>query len=370
VGAAAGEFADVIPRQPIRSGSVFLDETASVHPSVRIIGPVVVQRGATLEADVTLVGPTVIGIESHIGAGSTIAQSLVGPYARVMPNTDVIHRVVSGQWSSTTAAPSPAVSGGRWAGGDAIRNPARTSASRKAPTPPRARALGLAAKRAMDVALSALGLVALSLPLAVVAVLIKIDSKGPVFFSHRREGRNGKEFSCLKFRTMVSDADRMQRSLYVKSEVDGPQFKIAVDPRVTRMGRWVRGRNVDELPQLVNVLLGQMSLVGPRPSPFRENQICVPWRRARLSVRPGITGLWQLCRSDHGGGDFHQWIYFDMLYVRNQSFWLDVKILLATLWTGGRRSVPYSKLLGRRATTGVALRSDSPTEPLFYAEFA
>ena len=135
--------------------------------------------------------------------------------------------------------------------------------------------------------------------------------------------------------------------MYKNSEVDGPQFKMRDDPRVTRLGRILRNTNIDELPQLFNVVLGDMSLVGPRPSPFRENQICVPWRRARLSVRPGITGLWQVCRDeDRLKGDFHEWIFYDVTYVRHFSIALDVKILVATVLTmGGRRSVALSRLL-------------------------
>jgi lipopolysaccharide/colanic/teichoic acid biosynthesis glycosyltransferase len=125
--------------------------------------------------------------------------------------------------------------------------------------------------------------------------------------------------------------------------VDGPQFKMKDDPRITSVGRLVRMTNIDEIPQLFNVLLGHMSLVGPRPSPFRENQICVPWRRARLSVRPGITGLWQICRERRSSGDFQQWIFYDTLYVRHASTWLDIKIILATVFTlGGFRRLPPS----------------------------
>jgi lipopolysaccharide/colanic/teichoic acid biosynthesis glycosyltransferase len=142
---------------------------------------------------------------------------------------------------------------------------------------------------------------------------------------------------------MSADAHRRQRELYEQNELDGPQFKLGHDPRITRIGRLLRGTNLDEIPQLFNVLVADMNLVGPRPSPFRENQICVPWRRARLSVQPGITGLWQICRDRKSGADFHQWIFYDLTYVRNRSFWLDVKILLATVLTGGGHwSVPFN----------------------------
>jgi lipopolysaccharide/colanic/teichoic acid biosynthesis glycosyltransferase len=188
-------------------------------------------------------------------------------------------------------------------------------------------------KRALDFAVALLGLIALAPLLAVVSLVIKLSSRGPVCFGHAREGRAGREFRCWKFRTMVTGADALQRTLYKQNAVDGPQFKLEHDPRITRVGHWLRKTNIDELPQLINVLCSHMSLIGPRPSPFRENQICVPWRQARLSVQPGITGLWQICRHERDAGDFHQWIYYDILYVRHMSFWLDLKILLATLAT-------------------------------------
>ncbi|MCH7872534.1 MAG: sugar transferase, partial [Planctomycetes bacterium] len=170
-----------------------------------------------------------------------------------------------------------------------------------------------------------------------------LDSSGPVLFGDVREGLGGRHFRCWKFRTMSRGAETKQRSMASDSHVDGPQFKVKNDPRITRVGRWLRSTNIDELRQLINVACAQMSLIGPRPSPFRENQICVPWRRARLSVRPGITGLWQICRHDREIGDFHQWIHYDMLYVRHLSALIDVKILLATLLTlGGRWSIGLS----------------------------
>jgi lipopolysaccharide/colanic/teichoic acid biosynthesis glycosyltransferase len=217
-----------------------------------------------------------------------------------------------------------------------------------------ARRIHLILKRAFDFVASLLALVVLAIPMLVVAVILKLDSAGPVFFAHRREGRNGKEFPCVKFRTMTADAHRLQRKLYEANEVDGPQFKLKNDPRITRLGRLLRATNFDEIPQLFNVLVGHMSLVGPRPSPFRENQICVPWRQARLSVRPGITGLWQVCRDENRTeGDFHEWIYYDIEYVRGFSFWLDLRILVATVFalTGWRGLLRYLLPAGSRSST-------------------
>jgi lipopolysaccharide/colanic/teichoic acid biosynthesis glycosyltransferase len=143
-------------------------------------------------------------------------------------------------------------------------------------------------------------------------------------------------------------AQDLERELRARSQVDGPQFKIDRDPRTTTVGRLLRAASLDELPQLINVVRGEMALVGPRPSPFRENQPSVGWRTGRLSVRPGITGLWHVCRHDRAEGDFHQWIEYDLLYVRHISLALDLRILVATLLSvGGRRSVPVSWLLGR-----------------------
>jgi lipopolysaccharide/colanic/teichoic acid biosynthesis glycosyltransferase len=187
----------------------------------------------------------------------------------------------------------------------------------------------------------------LLLPLFVIlAILVKLTSPGPVFYGAIREGLDGRVFRCWKFRSMRVNADAMQRALAEAQYADGPQFKIERDPRITPIGGWLRAWNLDELPQLANVVLREMSFVGPRPSPFEENQICVPWRDGRLSVRPGITGLWQVCRRDRAEGDFHQWILYDLLYVAHASFWVDVRIFVATIVTlGGRRPAPLHRVI-------------------------
>lgn len=307
-----------------------------IHESVRLIPPVVVQRGACIGAGATIVGPALIGSNCRVETGAVVAQSVLAAGAVVTEGTTVRHAVAAGRCTPETLLGQAR----NYAAAAADRTDRHVELNMPAPRQRRSRAHFIA-KRSMDVALSSLGLLILSPLLALIAVLIKLDSHGRVFFTHRRESKDGKEFPCIKFRTMVQDAHLKQRSLYRNNEVDGPQFKMRDDPRVTRVGRWLRATNADELPQLFNVVLGHMSLVGPRPSPFRENQICVPWRRARLSVRPGITGLWQICRDEERHADFHKWIYYDMMYVRHFSFWLDVKILLATVFTlGGKWSVP------------------------------
>jgi len=129
---------------------------------------------------------------------------------------------------------------------------------------------------------------------------------------------------------MIVQADQMQHRLQVLNQVDGPQFKIDDDPRISTLGKFLRDTCIDELPQFINVLLGQMSIVGPRPSPESENESCPYWRDARLSVRPGITGLWQVSRTRQPFMDFQEWLHYDTEYVRNLSFKKDIRICLKT----------------------------------------
>ncbi len=185
-------------------------------------------------------------------------------------------------------------------------------------------------KRVIDVGASLIGLVVLSPVLAAVALAVLLDDGWPIVFGHERQTRGGRTFRCLKFRTMRRNAEALAQHYRDQNVCDGPQVYIANDPRVTRIGRVLRKYHLDELLQLVNVLAGDMSLVGPRPSPDRENRLCPAWRDARLSVRPGITGLWQVCRTRQPGLDFQEWIQFDMQYVRARSFSLDCWILYRT----------------------------------------
>jgi exopolysaccharide biosynthesis polyprenyl glycosylphosphotransferase len=186
------------------------------------------------------------------------------------------------------------------------------------------------AKRTVDVVLSSVGLVALAPVLLLLALVVKLTSRGPVLFVHKRCGLAGRRFRFYKFRTMVLDAEARKRELEHLNEMSGPAFKMKRDPRITRLGGWLRKLSLDELPQLWNVLRGDMSLVGPRPPTPDEVERYTPRQLQRLSVIPGITGLWQVSgRSDIS--DFERWIDLDLTYARSWSMWLDLRILLKTI---------------------------------------
>jgi len=197
----------------------------------------------------------------------------------------------------------------------------------------RSGSVGYFGKRAFDIICALIGL-AVTLPLyPVIMLLTFIEDGWPFFFSHERETLGGRRFGCVKFRTMRNDAEEIKARLLAENEnqSDGPQFFMENDPRVLKCGDFLRKSKLDEVPQFWNVLLGHMSMVGPRPSPFEENQCCPPWREVRLSVRPGITGFWQVKRSRQPGLDFQEWIRYDLEYVERMSFWTDLKTLWATV---------------------------------------
>ena len=265
---------------------VWTDVDAQVPQSARFVGPVWVGAGRRIDEDCSVVGPGVLW-------------------------DDPVRRPVVEDLRWDQIEPSQAT--------DRPVRPRRTSSFNRA------------CKRAFDV-LFALVALLLTLPLYPLVVLaIWLEDGRPFFFSHRRETLGGREFPCIKFRSMRKDAEHIKRELAERNQADGPQFFIEDDPRLTRVGRVIRKCNVDELPQFINVLLGHMSVVGPRPSPYRENQYCPPWREARLSVRPGITGLWQVKRTRRRGTDFQEWIKYDIEYVESANWRLDLWIIWRTL---------------------------------------
>ena len=184
-------------------------------------------------------------------------------------------------------------------------------------------------RRALDVSVSFFALLLLLPLLAVVALLIRFDSPGPILFVQKRVGKDGKEFHVFKFRSMFMDAEDRLASVLNANERSGPVFKMRFDPRVTRVGRPLRRYSLDEVPQLLNVLRGEMSLVGPRPALPREVALYTPEQRARLSVTPGLTGLWQV--SGRATLSFEQSVALDLEYVRRQSVGLNVVLILKTI---------------------------------------
>ncbi len=186
-------------------------------------------------------------------------------------------------------------------------------------------------KQVMDLVGSLALLLVLALPLAVVALLIRLTSPGPVLFRQQRSGLNGAPFTIYKFRTMVTNAEQLKHELAAMNEMRGPVFKVSKDPRITPIGKWLRKYSIDEFPQLFNVLRGEMSLVGPRPLPVDEvKRFHDLAHRRRLSVKPGLTCLWQISGRNQIV-EFKDWVRLDLEYIDNWSLWLDLKILLRTV---------------------------------------
>jgi len=187
-------------------------------------------------------------------------------------------------------------------------------------------------KRAIDVVVSTFLLALLSPVFLILAVLVKLTSPGPALYRWKVVGKNGEPFSSYKFRSMVANADELKVELESRNEMTGPAFKLTQDPRITRVGSWMRKYSLDELPQLYSVLKGDMSLVGPRPPLAREYNRFTDYQKQKLTVKPGITCLWQV-----GGrnqvSDFDEWVKLDLEYINRWSLWLDLRILFKTTAT-------------------------------------
>jgi len=267
---------------------VWLDPTAGIEPGARTIGNVWVGAGRMIAASQTIVGPAVLWDDpNHRPASDTIRWLEIEP-----------------------TAPPP---------DDADPHPVHIGPATRI------------AKRAFDIVFALAALV-LTLPLwPLIFLMIWWQDGKPFFFSHERESLGGRKFLCHKFRSMRRDAESLVAQLGDKNKSDAAHVIIENDPRVTPIGKILRKTNLDELPQFWNVLIGDMSVVGPRPSPERENQFCPAWREVRLSVRPGITGLWQISRTRKAGLDFQEWVKYDIEYVDKMSLWLDVKIIYITI---------------------------------------
>ncbi len=264
---------------------VWAHETATVPPDARFVGPVWVGAGRSIEPGAIVVGPAAMHDD---------------PAAPRVPMAPVPWDIVR---SPTWELPSII-------GADAD--------------------LRRFVKRAFDIVFSLGVLVATAPIFPLIMLAILLEDGRPFFFAHPRQTLGGREFPCYKFRTMCRGAEGMKKDLVAANVADGPQFFIPDDPRLLRVGKLLRRLQLDEFPQFWNVLLGHMSIVGPRPSPDKENQYCPAWREARLSVRPGITGLWQVERTREPLTDFQEWIRYDLEYIKHQSFGRDLWIILRT----------------------------------------
>lgn len=300
----------------------------SVSSKARLFGNILCGKRVKVKDHAVLSGPLIIGDDVSVGIGSVVRNAAIGS-GLVIPDGMIIENKViefqeqlsasgiNGKANVTAVLPSCMIS---------FEKQAR----------PRFRIWPLLSyprliKRLFDIVVAIIVL-ALFAPFALlVALAVKLSSKGPVIFEARRQGLHGNEFNCFKFRTMISDADVLQEHLRDMNQVEGPQFSIKNDPRTSAVGKFLRDTFIDEIPQFINVLTGQMSVVGPRPSPESENTQCARWRDARLSVRPGITGLWQVCRTRAWGRDFQEWIRYDIAYVHKISFKMDMWICWRTL---------------------------------------
>ena len=284
------------------------------------VGLVLTGSHVTIEPGVKLIGPVALSDHVHIESGAVIRRSILAEGVRVQKDQVINNRILFNDMTPEQIA-HPAV---YITSNDQLD---RFQTEYKSWSLWSYARFG---KRLFDIIASSIVLMLLIPVFAVVSVVLKLTSPGPLFYKARRQGLHGKDFDCLKFRSMMVAADSIQERLRVVNQVDGPQFKMENDPRITSVGKFLRDTYIDELPQFINVLLGQMSIVGPRPSPENENDSSPAWRDARLSVRPGITGLWQVLRTRKEGADFQEWVYYDTRYVRKLSFRTDLWICWKT----------------------------------------
>jgi lipopolysaccharide/colanic/teichoic acid biosynthesis glycosyltransferase len=297
--------------------------------SARFYGRVLIGDNVQIGENALLVGPAILCSNVSIADKAVIKRSIIGAELSIDKGRFIQNTFIkcNGNHKKSVSQNRPAAS--QLSPDSFVNDSTHCSGShfRKWPLVSYPRLI----KRLADIIASLSVLILLAPLFPVIAIAIKLTSSGPVFFGHKRQGLHTKEFYCLKFRTMIPGADNIQDKLRSKNQVDGPQFKIEDDPRITAVGRFLRNTYLDEIPQFINVLIGQMSLIGPRPSPQKENSLCPVWHDARLSVRPGITGLWQIKRTRQPGRDFQEWIYYDIEYIRHLSPKMDLQICWDTI---------------------------------------
>ena len=334
-----GEDQDFVFRNSRQiADGVWVGEDVEIAASARLVGPVLIGAHCRIGDNAEIIGPVALGRNNHIELGARVEESFLGPSVHVgeaatlteslvaergvICKGEKVHRsvVVNAKERKGVLSLTPIT------GVDGFKMIVRHG--RFAPWVHTRRKMYLALKRAIDFSVAASMLVIISPLLALIAAAIKRESSGPIIYSQSRCGKDGQDFKMYKFRTMTENAHELQEQYAAQKDVDGPMFKLENDPRVTRVGRFLRDTSLDELPQLVNVLKSEMSLVGPRPLIMEEMELAPTWRDIRLKAKPGITGLWQV--NGRHKISFHDWIKNDIRYVQQQTLALDLKILLST----------------------------------------
>ncbi len=308
-------------------------ENITISPDARLFGKVLLGQHISIGRDAIVAGPSFIGNNVKIEKGAVIRASIIGNGVSLPRNCVVQNRVLIDSLPKRRII-DIGTSRTHYNKHDRQRTNlitlVRNSRNNNFRTWPRFSYAGCF-KRIADIVAAIIVLLLFAPVFPIIVLVIKLSSPGPVFFKDSRQGLHGKVFHCLKFRTMLVGASRIQDKLRVLNQIDGPQFKMDNDPRLSSVGKFLRDTYIDEVPQFLNVLLGQMSVIGPRPSPESENILCPSWRDARLSVRPGITGLWQICRTRLSSRDFQEWIHYDTKYIRDLSLKMDLWICWQTV---------------------------------------
>ncbi|MFQ5427456.1 MAG: sugar transferase [Thermodesulfobacteriota bacterium] len=315
--------------------NVWVGRDVAISPRSYLLGPAVIGDNCVVRDHAQVIGPVILGSDCFIDEGAIVRESILWKstevrggaslfYCVAASNTDIkagqsynnktlVGDITHGDANIVTSRDrTESVSGVTMARMEAVRSRAY-----------------LMTKRVMDLLLSTTALLLLSPLMLAIAIIIKLDSPGAILYRQKRCGKGGREFCMFKFRTMIKDAHKLQKKYMESKNVDGPVFKLDEDPRITRIGGFLRKTSLDELPQLMNVIRGDMSLVGPRPLVMGEMKFSQSWRDIRLKVKPGVTGLWQV--EGRNTPYFHDWIRYDVAYVKEQSLTGDLKIILKTI---------------------------------------
>jgi len=315
--------------------NIWVGRDVAISPRSYLLGPAVIGDNCVVRDHAQIVGPVILGEGCVVDEGSIVRESILWEGTKVPARTSLFYCV---------AAPETDLKEGRSYNNKALVGDMKHGDLNLVPSRDRADGISgvsmarieavksrayLMTKRTMDLFLSTIALLILSPLMLAIALVIKLDSPGEVIYCQKRCGKDGREFNMLKFRTMVKDAHKLQKKYMKRKDVDGPVFKLDRDPRITRVGAFLRKTSLDELPQLLNVLKGDMSLVGPRPLVMGEMKYSPSWRDIRLRVKPGVTGLWQV--EGRSSPYFHDWIRYDVAYVREQSLTGDLRIMLKTI---------------------------------------